>query len=69
MTLQEQLLDLDVTVNQIFRGIHAVNLMSMGLDQTLDPNLDGLDAICDYLSDTGQTLRDQLDACLAAARQ
>ena len=57
---------MDVTVNQISRGIHAVNLISIGLDQTLDPNLDGLDAICDYLSEAGRTLREQLDACLKA---
>ena len=69
MNIQEQLLDLDVTVNQISSGIHAVSLMTSGLDQGLDPCLDGFYAICDYLSDTGQTLRQQLDACLSAARQ
>ena len=43
MTLQEQLLDLDMTVNRLSKGIHAVTLMSMGLNETRDPNLDGLD--------------------------
>ncbi len=57
MTLQEQLLDLDMTVNRLSKGIHAVTLMSMGLNETRDPNLDGLDVVCDYLSDTGRTLR------------
>ena len=69
MNLQQQLLDLDETVNRISCGIHAVSLMSMGLDQTLDPNLDGLDAICSYLSHTGQILRAQLDLCLDTVRQ
>ena len=40
MTLQEQLLDLDVTVNRMSSGIHALILMSMGLDQALDLCLD-----------------------------
>ena len=66
MSLQKQLLDLDETVNQISRGINAVNLMSMGLDRRLDPCMDGFDAICDYLEDASQTLRNQLDACLKA---
>lgn len=49
MSLREQLLDLDVTVNQISSGINAVYLMSMGLDRTLDPCTDGFDAVCGYL--------------------
>ena len=57
MTLQEQLLDLDMTVNRLSKGIHAVTLMSMGLNETRDLNLDGLDVVCDYLSDTDRTLR------------
>ena len=69
MNLQEQLLDLDVTVNRIARGIDAGALMSEGLDQDLDPRIDGFSAICEYLSDTGQTLREQLDLCLEAARR
>ena len=69
MNLQEQLLDLDVTVNRISRGIDAVALMSEGLDQDLDPRIDGFHAICEYLFDTGQTLREQLDLCLALARR
>ena len=66
MSLQEKLLDLDVTVNQISKGINAVALMSAGLDPELDPCLDGFDAICDYLGSTSRTLREQLDACLQA---
>lgn len=66
MNLQQQLLDLDVTVNQISSGINAVYLMSMGLDRTLDPCTDGFDAVCGYLTDASRTLREQLDACLKA---
>jgi len=66
MNLQQQLLDLDETVNRISSGIHAVSLMSMGLDRTLDPCTDGFDAVCGYLTDASRTLREQLDACLKA---
>ena len=69
MTLQEQLLDLDVTVNRISRGIHAVFLISRGLDQAVGPDVDGLDAICEYLSDSDKILRKQLDCCLDTVRQ
>lgn len=66
MNLQELLLDLDMSVNKISRGINAVTLMSAGLDREMDPCVDGFDAICDYLFDISQTLRTQLDACLEA---
>lgn len=69
MTLQEQLLDLDVTVNRISREINAVAAMSRGLDRVDDPYADGFYAISDYLSSTSRTLRDQLDACLAAIQE
>ena len=69
MSLQEQLLDLDSTVNQISRGINAVTLMSTGLDRDLDPCIDGFDAICDYLTSASQTLQTQLNACLDTVRQ
>ena len=69
MNLQQQLLDLDVTVNRISRGISAVSLMSTGLDQDLDPRLDGFNAICEYLFDTDQMLRRQLNLCLDTVRQ
>ena len=69
MTLQERLLDLDVTVSQISREINAVAAMSRGLDRVDDPCADGFYAISDYLSDTSQTLRDQLDLCLDMARR
>lgn len=66
MSLQEQLLDLDVTVDRISKGINAVVLMSEGLDKVVDPYADGFGAVCDYLTDAGRTLRVQLDACLEA---
>ena len=66
MDLRERLLDLDETVNRLSSGISAVTLMSMGLDQTLEPYVDGFDVVCRYLGDTSRTLREQLDACLQA---
>ena len=57
---------MDVTVNQISKGIDAVTLMSMGLDQTLAPYADGFDVACDYLAGASRTLREQLDVCLSA---
>lgn len=69
MTVQEQLLDLDVTVSQISREINAVSAMSKGLDRVDDPYADGFYAISDYLSNTSRTLREQLNLCLEAVRQ
>ena len=69
MTLQERLLDLDVTVSQISREINAVAAMSRGLDRVDDPYADGFYAISDYLSDTSRTLREQLDLCLDMVRR
>lgn len=69
MSLQKQLLDLDVTVNQISKGVSALVLMSQGLDQALEPCTDGFDVICGYLTDASRTLRAQTDACLSTLRQ
>lgn len=66
MSLQEQLLDLDETVDRISKGINAVVLMSTGLDKAADPYADGFYAVCDYLTDAGRVLRTQLDDCLKA---
>ncbi len=66
MTLREQLLDMDVMVNQISKGINAVVLMSEGLDRVRDPYADGFGVVCEYLTDAGRDLRNQVDACLGA---
>lgn len=66
MDLHEELLDLETAVIQISRGVKALEVMSMGLPRTLDPYADGLDAICDYLSQANQDLQRRVDACLKA---
>lgn len=69
MTLQERLLELDVTANRISSGVNAVMLMSAGLDEAQLPYASGFDAACSYLAKASQALREQLDLFLDAVRQ
>ena len=46
--------------------VNAVELMAMGLDMRDDPYADGFFAVCGYLVQTGQTLRQQVENCLHA---
>jgi len=66
MNLQDELLDLDATVNQISRGVSAVVMMAKGLDETRYPYVDGFDVVSDYLVKAVHTLREQTDRCLQA---
>ena len=66
MSLKKELLDLEITANQISRLINAVELMSTGLDLEDDPHADGFFAVCGYLVQTDQTRRKQVENCLHA---
>lgn len=66
MSLKEALLDLDTAAHNISKGVNAVQLMSQGLNRTLDPYADGFDALCDYLLEADEALRRQVDICLKA---
>ena len=66
MSLKKELLELETTANQISRMVNAVELMAMGLDMRDDPYADGFVAVCGYLVQTGQTLRQQVENCLHA---
>ena len=55
MNIREELIDLDAAVR--------------GRDRLDDPYADGFYVISDYLASTSRTLRDQLDACLAAMQE
>ena len=46
MSLKKELLDLEITANQISRLINAVELMSTGLDLEDDPHAVGFFAVC-----------------------
>ncbi len=64
MGLHEMLLDLDAAVNRLSRGVCAVQAMSLGLDQAIDPYADGLSAVCEYLIDADREVHRQLELCL-----
>ena len=66
MSLKKELLELETTANQISRMVNAVELMAMGLDMRDDPYANGFFAVCGYLVQTGQTLRQQVENCLHA---
>ena len=66
MSLQKELLELEVAANQVSRLINAIDLMSIGLDQEDDSYADGFFAVCDYLIQADRTLRTQVKNCLKA---
>ena len=66
MTLREELLELETAVYRMSKGVNAVQLMSEGLDRVRDPYADGFGVVCEYLTDAGRDLRNQVDACLDA---
>ena len=66
MSLQEKLLDLETAANQISNGVNALQVMSMGLRNCLDPYAGGFDVLCGYMVDADRELQTLVSACLDA---
>ncbi len=58
------LLELEPVIHRLSRGIDAVNLIVMGLDEMDDPHAGGLYAVWEYLHQTQQELETLYDALL-----
>ncbi len=66
MSLHEELLELDSAVSNLSQGVNALQVMSMGLFQALDPYADGFNALLNYMLDADREVRKYMDDCLKA---
>ncbi len=66
MSLHEELLELDSAVRNLSQGVNALEVMSLGLSQALDPYADGFSALLNYMLDADQEVRKYMDNCLKA---
>jgi len=66
MSLREELLELDTAVRNFSQGVNALQVMSLGLFQALDPYADGFSALLSYMLDADREVRKYMDNCLKA---
>ncbi len=66
MSLHEELLELDSAVRNLSQGVNALQVMSLGLFEALDPYADGFSALLDYMRDADREVREYMDNCLKA---
>ncbi len=66
MSLHEELLELDSAVSNLSLGVNALEVMSLGLFEALDPYADGFSALLSYMMNADREVRKYMDNCLEA---
>ena len=63
MNDRQALIDLEDAAQQVYDGINAIGIMTMGLAQVSDPYADGFHAAWSYLVDAERNLRKRIERC------
>lgn len=63
MNDRQALIDLEDAAQQVYDGINAIGIMTMGLAQASDPYADGFYALWNYLIDAERNLRKRIEHC------